>query len=217
MGRSRRQATTFARQHRQSPVRRARCAERQSPQGAPRHLVVGPVPVRPAAIVLHGLFCDAYQPVVATFAVRLQRDFSRRINRLRRIRPGFRSSVGLGGSVPWVRIPNLGSHILAIVRRRLPEDWTARYNITPVLIETFVETPRYTGTVHKASGWTRVGATQGARAIRPAYQTSPAEKGHLAPIPPKRLAAHPQSVETSPGAVGRVCTCQGADNCLLIP
>ncbi len=119
--------------------------------------------------------------------------------------------------LPWVRIPNLGSHILAIVRRRLPEDWTARYNITPVLIETFVETPRYTGTVHKASGWTRVGATQGARAIRPAYQTSPAEKGHLAPIPPKRLAAHPQSVETSPGAVGRVCTCQGADNCLLIP
>ncbi len=30
------------------------------------------------------------------------------------------------------------------VRHRLPEDWTVRYNITPVLIETFVETPRYT-------------------------------------------------------------------------
>ncbi len=52
--------------------------------------------------------------------------------------------------LPWVEIPNLGSHILAIVRRRLPEDWTERYKTTPVLIETFVETPRYTGAVCKA-------------------------------------------------------------------
>jgi len=63
--------------------------------------------------------------------------------------------------LPWVEIPNLGSHILAIVRRRLPTDWTERYATTPVLIETFVETPRYTGAVYRASGWTRVGTTQG--------------------------------------------------------
>ena len=63
--------------------------------------------------------------------------------------------------LPWIEIPNLGSHILAIVRRRLPEDRTERYGITPVLIETFVETPRYTGVVYRASGWTRVGTTQG--------------------------------------------------------
>ena len=63
--------------------------------------------------------------------------------------------------LPWIEIPNLGSHILAVVRRRLPGDWTERYNTTPVLIETFVETPRYTGAVYKASGWTRVGTTQG--------------------------------------------------------
>ena len=37
--------------------------------------------------------------------------------------------------LPWVEIPNLGSHILALVRRRLPGDWTTRYNTTPVLIE----------------------------------------------------------------------------------
>ena len=48
-----------------------------------------------------------------------------------------------------------------LVRRRLPDDWTERYNTTPVLIETFVETPRYTGAVYRASGWTRVGTTQG--------------------------------------------------------
>ncbi len=63
--------------------------------------------------------------------------------------------------LPWIRIPNLGSHILALVRRQLPADWTARYKTTPVLIETFVETPRYTGAVYRASGWIRVGATQG--------------------------------------------------------
>ena len=63
--------------------------------------------------------------------------------------------------LPWVHIPNLGSHILALVRRQLPRDWTARYNTTPVLIETFVETPRYTGAVYRASGWTRVGTTKG--------------------------------------------------------
>ena len=63
--------------------------------------------------------------------------------------------------LPWINIPNLGSHILALIRRRLPDDWTERYNTTPVLIETFVETPRYTGAVYRASGWTRVGTTQG--------------------------------------------------------
>ena len=63
--------------------------------------------------------------------------------------------------LPWIEIPNLGSHILAIVRRRLPEDWAERYNTTPVLIETFVETPRFTGTVYKASGWIHVETTQG--------------------------------------------------------
>ena len=30
-----------------------------------------------------------------------------------------------------------------------------------MLIETLVETPRYTGAVYKASGWIRVGTTQG--------------------------------------------------------
>ena len=63
--------------------------------------------------------------------------------------------------LPWITIPNLGSHILALIRRRLPLDWAERYNTTPVLIETFVETPRYTGAVYRASGWLHVGATQG--------------------------------------------------------
>ena len=47
------------------------------------------------------------------------------------------------------------------MRRRLPVNWSARYNTTPVLIETFVETPRYTGAVYRAYGWIHVGTTQG--------------------------------------------------------
>ena len=63
--------------------------------------------------------------------------------------------------LPWITIPNLGSHILALIRRRLPLDWAERYSTTPMVIETFVETPRYTGAVYKASGWIHVGTTQG--------------------------------------------------------
>ena len=33
--------------------------------------------------------------------------------------------------LPWIEIPNLGSHILAIVRRRLPGDRTERYGTAP--------------------------------------------------------------------------------------
>ena len=28
--------------------------------------------------------------------------------------------------LPWVRVSKLGSHIRSLIRRRLPEDWTAR-------------------------------------------------------------------------------------------
>ena len=96
--------------------------------------------------------------------------------------------------LPWINIHNLGSHILAIVRRRLPQDWTERYHTTPVLIETFVETPRYTGAVYKASGWTHVGATQGRGRYDRHTKRSQPKKGHLAATTPKRLEANAQSL-----------------------
>ena len=43
----------------------------------------------------------------------------------------------------------------------MPEDWTERHNTPPVLMERFVETPRFTGALYKASGWIHVGTTQG--------------------------------------------------------
>ena len=71
--------------------------------------------------------------------------------------------------LPWITIPNLGSHILAIVRRRLPQDWTERYHTTPVLIETFVDPARFHGTVYRAANWVEVGRTRGFRRQRRGY------------------------------------------------
>ena len=45
-------------------------------------------------------------------------------------------------------------------RRRLPP-CGVRGVATPVLIETFVETPRFTGAAYRAAGWVHVGTTQG--------------------------------------------------------
>lgn len=63
--------------------------------------------------------------------------------------------------LPWVRCPNLTSSILARAAKRLADDWQQRYASRPVLLETFVELPRFTGTAYKAANWQRVGVTQG--------------------------------------------------------
>ena len=63
--------------------------------------------------------------------------------------------------LPWVRIPNLASHLLAQCEKRLPGDWQQRYAITPVLLETFCEKPRFAGICYRAANWTLVGETQG--------------------------------------------------------
>jgi hypothetical protein len=63
--------------------------------------------------------------------------------------------------LPWIRCKNLASRILALVSRRLPADWQDRYAYRPVLLETFVEKPRFTGTCYKAANWQHLGDTQG--------------------------------------------------------
>jgi hypothetical protein len=63
--------------------------------------------------------------------------------------------------LPWIRCKNLASRILALVSRRLPTDWQARYAYRPVLLETFIEKPRFTGTCYKAANWRHLGDTQG--------------------------------------------------------
>lgn len=62
---------------------------------------------------------------------------------------------------PWVNVPHLASHILAMALRRLPDDWRTKYGFKPVLVETFVEQGRFKGTCYKAANWQCVGSTTG--------------------------------------------------------
>jgi hypothetical protein len=48
-----------------------------------------------------------------------------------------------------------------LTAKRLPDDWHACYAYRPVLLETFVEKPRFTGTCYKAANWQHLGDTQG--------------------------------------------------------
>jgi hypothetical protein len=63
--------------------------------------------------------------------------------------------------LPWVKSKNLASRILSTAAKRIAADWYERYRYEPVLLETFVEKDRFTGTCYKASNWISVGDTKG--------------------------------------------------------
>ena len=63
--------------------------------------------------------------------------------------------------LPWVRVKNLASHLLSRVVKRLPEDWREIYGTEPLVVETYVELSRYTGTCYRAANWIYVGKTKG--------------------------------------------------------
>ncbi len=63
--------------------------------------------------------------------------------------------------LPWVRVPHLASHLLALATRRLSADWQARYGHPLWLVETFVERERFAGTAYRAAGWLCLGTTTG--------------------------------------------------------
>ena len=63
--------------------------------------------------------------------------------------------------LPGVRVPHLASHLLALISRRISADWQARYGHPILLLETFVEQQRFTGTCYKAANWIPVGQTTG--------------------------------------------------------
>jgi len=63
--------------------------------------------------------------------------------------------------LPWIKSKNLASRILGLISKRLPEDWENQYKYRPVLLETFVEKERFTGSSYKAANWIYVGDTKG--------------------------------------------------------
>jgi len=78
--------------------------------------------------------------------------------------------------LPWVRVEHLASRILGGIARRLPADWQARYGFRPVLLETFVQLDRFSGTCYRAANWMRVGTTRGYSAYGSEARKAAAEK-----------------------------------------
>ena len=63
--------------------------------------------------------------------------------------------------LPWVRVKNLASHLLAQSARVVSRDWLDFYGHPLHLLETFVETERFRGTCYRAANWNCVGSTKG--------------------------------------------------------
>lgn len=75
---------------------------------------------------------------------------------------------------PWVAVKNLASHVLAILSRRVVDDWESRWGYRPLLMESFVDPAHYEGSCYKAAGWQYVGMSTGEGLLRPgaSYTTS---------------------------------------------
>ena len=85
--------------------------------------------------------------------------------------------------VPYVKAPNLASHVLGMAVRRIRSDWRTHYGEDPVLVETFVEKQRFRGTCYQAGNWILVGETKGrGRQDRNNQQALPVKKVLLYPL-----------------------------------
>lgn len=63
--------------------------------------------------------------------------------------------------LPWIRIENLASHILARMAARISADWQQMYGHPIYFLETFVDPERFRGTCYRAANWVRLGKTTG--------------------------------------------------------
>lgn len=63
--------------------------------------------------------------------------------------------------LPWVQVPQLASHLLGLMTRRLARDWRERTGETLALVETFVDASRFQGTCYRAANWLEIGRTSG--------------------------------------------------------
>lgn len=81
-----------------------------------------------------------------------------------------------------VRVAHLASHILVRLTRRIGRDWLQKYGHSVVLLETFIEEPRFRGTCYQAANWIVVGRTKG-RSRQDRHQTLC--------VPPKLIALCP--------------------------
>ena len=82
---------------------------------------------------------------------------------------------------PWIVVPNLASHVLALATNQIGDDWLHVYGYRPVLLETFVDPTRFAGTCYRAANWQFVGHTAGRQRT----------KEQAAPPSPKEIYLYP--------------------------
>jgi SRSO17 transposase len=63
--------------------------------------------------------------------------------------------------LPWVKIKNLASHVIARSLRILRTDWKEKFDCEPRLVETFIDSERYNGTCYLAANFKHIGETKG--------------------------------------------------------
>lgn len=66
--------------------------------------------------------------------------------------------------IPTIEVHNLASHVLSQCANRIAQDWIICYGVEPVILETFVDPQRFSGTCYRAANWIHVGKTSGRRA-----------------------------------------------------
>jgi len=71
---------------------------------------------------------------------------------------------------PWVNVSNLASQVLSLAAKQVANDWVESHGYRPVLIETFVDTSRYSGTCYKAANWQYIGKTKGRGRFDPKHE-----------------------------------------------
>lgn len=87
--------------------------------------------------------------------------------------------------LPWVRVPHLASHVLALILKRVGADWQVKYGHPVHLVETFVQRDRFRGTCYRAANWIHVGQTQGrSRQDRDRTLCVPVKDIYLYPLTP---------------------------------
>lgn len=63
--------------------------------------------------------------------------------------------------LPWVRVRNLASTVLARAARWVTREWPEHYGVEPLLLETLVDRRRYHGGCYRAANWIELGVTTG--------------------------------------------------------
>jgi hypothetical protein len=84
--------------------------------------------------------------------------------------------------LPWVRVPQLASHLLGELTRRITADWLGQHGWRLELLETFVEEGRFEGVSYRAANWQCVGPTTG---------RTRQEKAHRPQAPRKHVWVYP--------------------------